>query len=99
MEPECLLSDLLHALAILRPRTLSTKAVQEGHRMMALMLVAAALNGAFLFALVACVGTLTLTALGVTQRPHYPAEELTIAVGLGKAALCWMGTRILATRD
>jgi hypothetical protein len=64
--------------------------------MMALMLVAAALNGAFLFALVACVGTLTLTALGITEKPHFPAEELTIAVGLGKAALCWIGTRILA---
>lgn len=64
--------------------------------MTALMLVAAALNGAFLFALVACAGTLTLTALGITERPHYPAEELTIAVGIGKAALCWIGMRILA---
>ena len=64
--------------------------------MMALMLLAVALNGAFLFALVACAGTLTLTALGVTERPHYPAEELTLAVGLGKAALCWIGLRILA---
>jgi hypothetical protein len=67
--------------------------------MMALMLVAAALNGAFLFALVASAGSLTLTALGVTERPHYPAKELTLAVGAGKAALCWIGVRILAPRE